>query len=112
MPFPINVENDDKVTLSGRVLDTREEILNEVSPKPINRKGLKSIDCPFYGDCLMHAARHNWHTWTCEECPNLRLDLVCRKLKSIAPYYRLMVEIYPEFKRKYESAIKSLHIEA
>ena len=112
MPFLINVENDNKVPLCGRVLDTREGILNEVSPKPINRRGLRSIDCPFHGECLTHAARHNWKAWSCEKCPNLGLDSVYQKLKSIAPYYRLMAEIYPEFKRKYESAIKAFHIEA
>jgi hypothetical protein len=44
LPFPINGENDHKVTLRGRVLDTREELLNEVSPKPITRRGRRSID--------------------------------------------------------------------
>jgi hypothetical protein len=27
--------------------------------KSINRKGLKSIDCPFYGECLMDVAEKN-----------------------------------------------------
>ena len=112
MPFPINVESDNKITLRGRVLDTREEILNEVSPKPINRRGRRLIDCPFHGECLMHAAKHNWKAWTCEKCPNLGLESVYQKLKSIAPYYRLLSEIYPEFKRKYDPVIKSLYVEA
>jgi hypothetical protein len=86
--------------------------LNIGLPTPVNRKGLKSIDCPFYGDCLMHAGRRNWHAWTCEECPNLGLDSVYQKLKSILPYYRLVAEIYPEFKSKYEPVMKSLHVEA
>ena len=60
----------------------------------------------------MHAARHNWQAWTCEKCPNLGLESVYQKLKSIAPYYRLLSEIYPEFKRKYDAVIKTLHVEA
>jgi hypothetical protein len=78
--------------------------------KPLNRKGLKSIDCPFYGECLMGVAKKNWNAWTCEECPYLGLDKVHRKHKSIRPYYQLLFEIYPEFKRKYEPAMKSLHV--
>ena len=80
--------------------------------QPLNRKGLKSIDCPFYGECLMRAAKENWQAWTCEECPHLGLDTVCQKLKSIKPYYRLLFEIYPEFKRKYEATMESLQVEA
>ena len=60
----------------------------------------------------MRAARRNWHVRTCEECPNLELDSVCQKLKSIMPYYKLLSEIYPEFKRKYDSMMESLHVEA
>jgi hypothetical protein len=97
------------VTVCEQVLEARRDMLNIGLPNPMNRKGLKAIDCPFYGDCLMHAARCNWHAWTCEECPNLGLDSVWRKIKSIAPYYRLMAEIYPEFKRKYKPVMKSLH---
>ena len=81
-------------------------------PQPTNKQGPRSIDCPFYDDCLTYAARMKWESWTCEECPNLRLDVVYRKLKCIAPYYRLMAEIYPEFRRKYEPVMKSLHVEA
>jgi len=86
--------------------------LNIGLPTPVNRKGHKSSDCPFYGDCLMHAARRNWHAWSCGECPNLGLDSVYQKLKSITPYFRLLAEIYPEFKSKYEPAMKSLRVEA
>jgi hypothetical protein len=112
LPFFVNVEKENKVLLCGWVLETRRDVLNVGLPKPVNRKGLKSIDCPFYGECLMVAARHNWKAWTCEECPNLGLDSVYQKLKFIAPYYRLLSEIYPEFKRKYDPVMKSLHVGA
>jgi hypothetical protein len=80
-------------------------MLEANSPQPLNSDGGKAIDCPFYSDCLMQAAKHNWRVWTCEKCPNLRLDLVCKKFKFIAPYYELLSEIYPEFRRKFEPAI-------
>jgi hypothetical protein len=80
--------------------------MNEVeSGHPVNGEGRRFIECPFYGDCLMHAAKHDWRAWTCEKCPNLRLDLVCKKLKFISPYYQLLSEIYPQFRTKYEPAI-------
>lgn len=78
------------------------------SPEPVNREGPKVIDCPFYGDCLMYAAKRNWQVWTCENCSNLKLDSVCLKLKFIAPYYQLLAEIYPELKKKYEHVMSSL----
>jgi hypothetical protein len=86
-------------------------MLRTNTPEPVNREGLKSIDCPFYGDCLMYASKRNWKGWTCEECPNLELQLICQKLRFIAPYYQVLAEIYPEFKRKYEPIIDSSNLE-
>ena len=86
-------------------------MLKTKSPKPVYKKGSKAMDCPFYGDCLMHAAKDNWKAWSCEECPNLRLDSVYQKLRFIAPYYQLLAEIYPEFKRKYEPAKDSFYLQ-
>lgn len=80
-------------------------------PHPVDREGFKAIDCPFYGECLMHAAKCHWNAWTCEECSNLGLDAVCQKLRFIAPYYQLLAEIYPEFREKYEPVMNSLYQE-
>ena len=81
------------------------------SAHPVNREGRRFIECPFYGDCLMHAAKYNWSAWTCEECSNLKLDSVCKKLKFISPYYQLLSEIYPQFRTKYEPAIGLFDLE-
>jgi hypothetical protein len=89
----------------GRKMYTAE------SAHPVNQEGRRFIECPFYRDCLMHAAKHIWSAWTCEKCPNLRLDSVCKKLKFISPYYELLAEIYPEFRRKYEPAISLFDLE-
>lgn len=82
-----------------------------ISPQPLSGKGLKYIDCPCYGDCLTHAAKRNWRAWTCDQCPNLGLEAVYRTMKFIGPYYRLMAEIYPEFKRRCEPVVTSLNLE-
>jgi len=81
------------------------------SVNPVNRKGLRIIDCPLYGDCLMHAAKRNWKSWSCEQCANHSLKLICQKLRFIEPYYGLLAEIYPEFKSKYEPVMNGLHPE-
>ena len=89
----------------GRKMYTAE------SAHPVNREGRRFIECPFYRDCLMHAAKNDWRAWTCEKCPNLKLDLVCKKLKFISPYYQLLSEIYPQFRTKYEPAIGLFDLE-
>ena len=81
------------------------------SAHPVHKEGRRFIECPYYGDCLMHAAKHKWSVWTCAKCPNLKLDAICKKLKFISPYYQLLSEIYPEFKTKYEPAISLLDLE-
>lgn len=98
--------------MCGQKLSTEREILRVHLSQPVKREGLKFIDCPFYGKCLTQVAKDNWHAWTCEECPYVGLESVCQKLRYIAPYYRLLAEIYPEFKRKYEPVINSLGVEA
>ncbi|MGD8369996.1 MAG: hypothetical protein PVF76_10830 [Syntrophobacterales bacterium] len=81
------------------------------SAHPVNVAGRRFIECLYYGDCLMHAAKHNWNAWTCEKCPNLRLDALCKRIKFISPYYELLSEIYPEFRSKYEPAMSLLDLE-
>ncbi len=42
----------------------------ERRPKPVQKSGNKNICCPFYGDCLDHAAKRHWQSWDCSECPH------------------------------------------
>jgi len=35
---------------------------------PIHRKGDKNILCPHYRDCLDHAAKNHWESWSCIDC--------------------------------------------
>lgn len=80
-------------------------------PQPSEKKGLKYIDCPLYGDCLMRAAKHNWKIWSCDQCLNFRLQTIQKKMRRVLPYYNLLSEIYPEFKRKYEPVVNALDLE-
>lgn len=48
---------------------------------PSKGKGVRSLGCPFYGQCLDLAARKNWRGFNCERCPFLKMgtDVVNRK---------------------------------
>ncbi len=39
-----------------------------MKPNPIHREGTKNILCPYYRDCLDHAAKRFWRFWDCCEC--------------------------------------------
>ena len=78
------------------------------APEPKEKKGIKYIDCPLYGDCLMGAAKSHWQAWSCDKCPNLWLKDVRQRIRYMAPYYQLLAEIYPEFRRKYGPVMNSL----
>lgn len=70
-------------------------------------EGCKNINCPFYEDCLDYAAKRNWHAWTCKGCPNLGLGSILQKVRAIAPYYKVLSEIYPEFAARYRPAMEA-----
>jgi hypothetical protein len=37
---------------------------------PVKKGGARNIDCPYYSDCLGHAAKNFWQRFSCSECPN------------------------------------------
>lgn len=74
-------------------------------PQPTSEKGLRYFDCPLYSDCLTKAVKRNWRTWSCALCPNVELEPVGQKARFVAAYYRLLSEIYPEFREKYKLAM-------
>ena len=41
--------------------------------RPIQKPGMRNIDCPFYDDCLSHAAKKFWQNFSCSLCPNKSL---------------------------------------
>jgi hypothetical protein len=38
------------------------------NPNPIRKNGDRNIFCPYYGDCLTHAAKLHWENWDCSKC--------------------------------------------
>ena len=70
--------------------------------QPVNREGIRHTDCPFYGKCLTYAVKHMWEYWSCGKCKNHTLSQVYERQQYIAQYYSMLVQIYPEFRRKYE----------
>jgi hypothetical protein len=73
--------------------------------RPLNRKGTRHTECPFYDECLTYAARRMWKRWSCGKCSRHLLAKVYCRLRFIEHYYRPLAEIYPEFKRKYHPFI-------
>jgi hypothetical protein len=42
----------------------------EPRPKRVDKSRHKNICCPFYRNCLDHAAKRYWQNWDCSECPH------------------------------------------
>ena len=80
--------------------------MRQNQPMPTHRNGMKHPDCPFYGECLSLAVRRKWNTWSCGNCSNHLLKAVNDRLQFIIQYCRVLFDIYPEFKRKYEPGIR------
>ena len=75
--------------------------------KPLNQKGAKHVDCPFYAECLTYAVNQGWDHWRCGKCDNHVLSPVYERLHFIEEYYPLLAQIYPEFRSKYERFMES-----
>ncbi len=64
---------------------------------PIYMKGHRNIFCPYYSDCLNHAAKHYWAYWACFNCQHKdKKNLVTEVLlspESDYPYYTLSPSI-------------------
>jgi hypothetical protein len=37
-------------------------------PSPMNNAGPRNLFCPYYEDCLGHAAARRWRAWHCSKC--------------------------------------------
>jgi hypothetical protein len=72
-------------------------------PKPIRKKGEKNVFCPYYKDCLNHAAKLHWENWDCSECPH-KLTIQHIKTDQAAvgfyPYSELPLRILKNFIEK------------
>ena len=71
-------------------------------PEPVNLRGKRRIECPFYDCCLDHAAQGCWEWWSCGNCKNYLLSDVERRLQYIGQDYGYVLQIHPELRAKYE----------
>ena len=64
---------------------------------PVHTKGNRNVFCPFYKDCLNHAAKHYWGYWACLECRHKqKYNLVTEVLLSQRddyPYYSISTSL-------------------
>ena len=98
-------ENDLRVA-KMHIKETKRQI---DLPKPLNKRGGKHTDCPFYVECLTYAVHQRWDYWSCGKCQNHLLVPIYERLQFIEQHYLPLAEIYPEFRRKYERFMESYH---
>jgi hypothetical protein len=62
-------------------------------PNPTQINGDRNLFCPYYRDCLDHAAQRHWETWACFNCHHKRITETCMEGPFSAddsfPYYSL-----------------------
>ncbi len=65
---------------------------------PIHTAGHRNVFCPYYSDCLDHAAKSHWAYWSCLKCQHKQeQDSVTDVLLSPEgdyPYYSLSPSLY------------------
>ena len=72
---------------------------------PICKSGDRNVFCPYYGDCLDHAAKLYWQHWDCSECPHkltqqpIKLDQMA---SSFGPYCELPLGIHINIRERLE----------
>lgn len=44
----------------------------KLKPRPVETKGHRNINCPYYKNCLDLAVMEKWVSWDCKACPNKR----------------------------------------
>lgn len=68
------------------------------NPNPIRQNGKRNIFCPYYGDCLDHAAKLHWEAWACFDCHHkmMKESGIQAPFSSgdTTPYYTVSAEIY------------------
>jgi hypothetical protein len=73
------------------------------NPTHIRKNGKKNVFCPYYKDCLNHAAKLRWENWDCSECPHkltqhpIEID---RETSGFYPYAELPLRIHITFLEK------------
>ena len=69
-----------------------------MNQNPIHNQGYRNVFCPYYKDCLDHAAKCYWECWSCLECRHMReqnavTDILLSK-DGDYPYYTVSPSLY------------------
>jgi len=68
------------------------------NPKPTQRNGSRNIFCPYYGECLDHAAKRHWDAWACFDCGHKMMKESGRQGPFLSgdtsPYYTVSGDVY------------------
>ncbi|MBU0988407.1 MAG: hypothetical protein KKH68_14250 [Proteobacteria bacterium] len=68
------------------------------NPNPVRKHGSRNLFCPFYSDCLDHAAKRHWESWACFNCHHQVMRGVGMEgpfsTGDSSPYYSISPEIY------------------
>jgi len=73
------------------------------NPTHIRKNGEKNVFCPYYKDCLNHAAKLRWENWDCSECPHTlrqRPIETDQMTSGFYPYSELPLRIHKTFLEK------------
>jgi hypothetical protein len=65
---------------------------------PLHKRGSRNVFCPYYRNCLDHAANNHWQSWACFSCQHEKDKEPSPQgpLPSYdtIPYYQVSPEIY------------------
>jgi len=68
------------------------------TPNPVHNNGSRTLFCPYYCNCLDHAAKLHWEAWACFDCYHKMLREAGAEgpfsSGDTTPYYRISPEIY------------------
>lgn len=68
------------------------------NPNPIHKNGSRNVFCPYYDDCLSHAARLHWESFTCFECRHQMMHQSGVEgpflTGDTSPYYTISSEVF------------------
>ena len=68
--------------------------------KPIYTKGFRNVLCPYYRNCLDHAAKKHWEYWACLNCNHKRNEKLVTDILVSSSSCDLVYPLSPAFYKK------------
>ena len=70
-----------------------------IEGNPVQKKGERNFDCPYYDDCLAYAAKRFWQHLSCSQCPNISIKQLTPKSLSRHDHTLTFYELSPDVDR-------------